>query len=346
MSSPSKAHVSVNVSDLGRAVAFYRALLGVEPAKHHADYAKFELEDPALVLSLEPVFHRGLDAFNHLGVRLGTSDEVRAAQRRVEAAGLSVTAEDDVECCYSRQTKLWVVDPDKNLWEIYTVLDELTERGSLSVSDALAARDRAGAHAGWEHRLGDPIPARIPAEDGALDEVRLRGSFNAATPPAELSALLAEAMRALRPGGQLTVHGLVADRPLEGGFPKLPGPAALVRSVGVEVEVPRLLEAHGFIGVFLQKLAEGPNFSHAGVQMREQMVSAWKPARADAGSGEAEQVVVYRGPFREVIDDAGRRYVRGERVTVSADEAAALRRGPLGDQLVFLRVKPKLRAAR
>ena len=45
-------HLSLNVGDLARAIDFYRILFGVEPAKRRPDYAKFELEDPPLVLSL------------------------------------------------------------------------------------------------------------------------------------------------------------------------------------------------------------------------------------------------------------------------------------------------------
>ena len=46
-------HLSLNVSDLGRSVAFYRTLFNLEPAKRRPDYAKFELESPPLVLSLD-----------------------------------------------------------------------------------------------------------------------------------------------------------------------------------------------------------------------------------------------------------------------------------------------------
>jgi catechol 2,3-dioxygenase-like lactoylglutathione lyase family enzyme len=47
-------HASPNVSDLGRSIAFYRALLGTEPAKVRDHYAKFDLAEPLLVLSLIP----------------------------------------------------------------------------------------------------------------------------------------------------------------------------------------------------------------------------------------------------------------------------------------------------
>jgi catechol 2,3-dioxygenase-like lactoylglutathione lyase family enzyme len=148
---PDKAHVSINVADLDRAVAFYRTFLGIEPAKHYKDYAKFELEEPPLVLSLEPVFHRAADSFNHLGLRLDRPDAVAAVQARLKLAGVLAEREDDVECCYSRQTKFWLADPDKNLWEVYALTGEIPHRGSLSSSDALAARDRGGRPTSWAH---------------------------------------------------------------------------------------------------------------------------------------------------------------------------------------------------
>ena len=63
-------HLSLNVSDLNRSLAFYRTLFGVEPAKRRADYAKFELDDPPLVLSLEPTPRAVGGPLNHLGFRM------------------------------------------------------------------------------------------------------------------------------------------------------------------------------------------------------------------------------------------------------------------------------------
>ncbi len=47
-----KFHTSLNVTDLAWAIDFYRLRLGCEPAKQRRDYAKFELVEPPLVLSL------------------------------------------------------------------------------------------------------------------------------------------------------------------------------------------------------------------------------------------------------------------------------------------------------
>ena len=51
--STSRVQLALNVSDLERSVAFYRVLLGAEPAKVRPDYAKFDVADPPLVLSLQ-----------------------------------------------------------------------------------------------------------------------------------------------------------------------------------------------------------------------------------------------------------------------------------------------------
>src|SRR5436190_2943924 len=180
MADPIRFHLSLNVADLATSVAFFRTLLGVEPAKVRADYAKFEPDSPPLVLSLEPGKEVGRGgALNHLGFRLPDARALVAVQERLERAGLRTQREEGVECCYARQTKFWAHDPDGNLWEVYTFDGDLEHRGEgqtreLVLGDALKPREPVA----WEHRMTDPIPARVPLADGAADEVRLRGTFN------------------------------------------------------------------------------------------------------------------------------------------------------------------------
>ena len=129
-SAPRRFHVSLNVSDLARSLAFYRALTGMEPVKAHRDYAKFELNDPPLVLSLHPQRSSGGGTLNHLGIRVADSEAVVAVQRRIEEHGFRTKRQDGVECCYALQTKFWASDPDGTLWEIYTLQEDLAHRGS------------------------------------------------------------------------------------------------------------------------------------------------------------------------------------------------------------------------
>src|SRR5262249_56331886 len=116
-----KFHASLNVSDLGRSVEFYTALLGAAPVKCYPDYAKFEIDSPPLVLSLKPKRACAGGPLNHLGLRLVSVEQVRAVQRRLEAVGARIGEQDDVKCCYARQTKLWITDPDETLWEVYVL---------------------------------------------------------------------------------------------------------------------------------------------------------------------------------------------------------------------------------
>jgi catechol 2,3-dioxygenase-like lactoylglutathione lyase family enzyme len=124
-----KFHVSLNVSDLPRALAFYQVLLGAAAVKAYTDYAKFELDEPPVIISLKPQRAVKGGPLNHLGLRVRTSEELLAIQRRLEAAGYRTGRQDDVRCCYAHQTKFWVADPDDTLWEVYVLHDDFERWG-------------------------------------------------------------------------------------------------------------------------------------------------------------------------------------------------------------------------
>ena len=138
------------MSDLAKSVAFFRTLFGVEPAKLRADYAKFEPDDPPLVLSLEPAHEVGRGgALNHLGFRLPDAKSLVAMQERLERAGMPTKREDGVECCYARQTKFWAHDPDGNLWEVYTFDGDIEHRGAGQSAEVVARRRAASRASRW-----------------------------------------------------------------------------------------------------------------------------------------------------------------------------------------------------
>jgi hypothetical protein len=184
----------------------------------------------------------------------------------------------------------------------------------------------------WEHRLGEPVPARLPLEDGAADQVLLEGSFNGDLPEAELAHLLAEAGRVLRSGGRIRMHGLVADRPLATP-PQLPGPAAAVRHVP-ELGVPlQSLSAAGFVGLYLEKLSPAGHFRHEGTALRELVLTGTK---SQPSLFELCQQVVYQGPLAAVTDDRGHCLRRGEPTSLANADAEVLRSGPAAGQFTFL----------
>lgn len=119
-------HISLKVRDLDRSVAFYRRLFG-EPAKLKDDYAKFVTQDPEIHLALGPGLESGsrAGALSHLGIRVGSMDEVERWRADLSARGITAEAEKRSECCYALQDKFWLSDPDGNRWEIYTVLEDV-----------------------------------------------------------------------------------------------------------------------------------------------------------------------------------------------------------------------------
>ncbi|MGH8456076.1 MAG: ArsI/CadI family heavy metal resistance metalloenzyme [Stenotrophobium sp.] len=329
------AHCSLNVSDLANAVNFYRVLLGREPQKREPDYARFELENPALVLSLIPQQEPGVSRINHVGLRLTALDQLQAMQSRLAGAGIDHQREDNVQCCYSRQTKFWTADPDGTNWEIYVVLDDAPALGQVLPSRPFAATYAAGVQAQvWVHRLTERVPERIAAQDSSLDEVLLEGTINLKLESGSFAALLAETRRALKPGGMIRLHGLVASAPLPAVGPKLPGPAALVQRVPVEAEPMAALLRAGFINIQYSTLAQRPNFVAGSVEMREILLAAEKP-------DESEQThfypVLYRGPFASVTDDQGQTFERGKRTWVDGRAYERLQHGAQAAQFAFLK---------
>lgn len=125
----SRAQLALNVADLEASVAFYSKLFGVEPAKRRPGYANFALTTPPLKLVLiegEPGQETRLD---HLGIEVGTADEVTAATTRLRDAGLATFEENDTSCCYALQDKVWVHGPGKEPWEVYVVKADADQLG-------------------------------------------------------------------------------------------------------------------------------------------------------------------------------------------------------------------------
>ena len=120
----SRVQLALRVSDLEGSIAFYRRLLGVEPAKRRPGYANFAIAEPPLKLVL--IEGQGQPGtLNHLGVEVASTDQVAAAQQRLSGEGLTTATEDQVACCYAVQDKVWVDAPDGEPWEIYTVLADV-----------------------------------------------------------------------------------------------------------------------------------------------------------------------------------------------------------------------------
>ncbi|GAB3148478.1 ArsI/CadI family heavy metal resistance metalloenzyme [Micromonospora sonneratiae] len=117
----SRVQLALRVSDLEGSIAFYSKLFDTEPAKRRPGYANFAIENPPLKLVLLEGEPSQPTVMDHLGVEVFSTDEVDAATRRLTDSGLITLEENDTECCYALQDKVWVHGPGNEPWEVYTV---------------------------------------------------------------------------------------------------------------------------------------------------------------------------------------------------------------------------------
>src|SRR5437870_4117640 len=115
-------HIALQVKDLDAAIARYRTLLGIEPAKVRHDYAKFELADPPVIFSLNVGGEAG--KLSHLGIRYGDTGQVATEMVRVKQAKIPLLQQDATTCCYAKADKFWIRDADGIPWEMYALIED------------------------------------------------------------------------------------------------------------------------------------------------------------------------------------------------------------------------------
>ena len=141
MNNQPKVHVALNVNDFDQSVQFYQAMFGLEPVKLKPGYAKFDVSEPALNLTLNytgPV--KDLGALNHLGVQVNSTEAVLQSKERLRSRGLATFDEMGTDCCYALQDKIWVTDPNGYRWEIFVVkIGDTAPELSVALTDSTKA---------------------------------------------------------------------------------------------------------------------------------------------------------------------------------------------------------------
>jgi catechol 2,3-dioxygenase-like lactoylglutathione lyase family enzyme len=124
-----RMHLHVGVSDLDRSVAFYTALFGASPTVHHADYAKWMLDDPRVNFAISQG-HCAATGIEHVGIQAETEGELVALTQQLTAADEPTRAEAESRCCYAASSKTWTRDPDGVIWETFHTMDQIHTYGT------------------------------------------------------------------------------------------------------------------------------------------------------------------------------------------------------------------------
>ena len=114
-----RMHVSLYVSDLAKTIDFYNLFFGKQPEKVRKGYAKYLLDEPALIISFVENPERVQQHFGHLGFQVETLGQLNARLAAAQKTGLVTREEIGTNCCFANQDKFWVDDPDGIQWEVY-----------------------------------------------------------------------------------------------------------------------------------------------------------------------------------------------------------------------------------
>jgi SAM-dependent methyltransferase len=160
-----------------------------------------------------------------------------------------------------------------------------------------------------ELRRGNPLVA-----DDSVDVVVSNCVLNLVD-SGEKPRLFREIYRVLRNGGRAVISDIVGDEPVPAALQADPELwSGCISGALTEAGFLQAFEQAGFHGIRILERQEEPWRTVAGIELRSLTVEAFKGKEGPCR--ERNQAVIYKGPFREVLDDDGHRMVRGERYAV------------------------------
>ncbi len=170
--------------------------------------------------------------------------------------------------------------------------------------------------------------------DGTVDVVVSNCVLNLVD-PADKPRMFAEIFRVLKKGGRAAISDIVSDEDVP---PHLQADSELwsgcVSGALREDAMFAAFEDAGFHGMEYAAWNEEPWQTVEGIEFRSVTVLAHKGKQG--ACWDHNQAVIYKGPFKNVLDDDGHRYPRGERVAVCAKTFQLLKSGPYADRFVFV----------
>ncbi len=156
--------------------------------------------------------------------------------------------------------------------------------------------------------------------------------------PEDKAPMFREIHRVLKRGGRAVISDIVSDEdvPLKmQNDPKLW--SGCISGALREDLFLKAFEEAGFYGVRILKRDEKPWRVVRGIEFRSVTVAAFKGK--EGACWERKQAVIYKGPFREVLDDDGHRLRRGERAAVCDKTFQIFSREPYKEH--FIPVPPR-----
>jgi len=189
--------------------------------------------------------------------------------------------------------------------------------------------DELAAYGAWEKEQRRLFPM-IP--DNSVDVVVSNCVLNLVDDAAK-PQLIREIFRVLKVGGRIAISDIISD---EVAPPELRNDPVLwsgcISGAFQEMELLKLLEEVGFYGISWDKWDSTPWQVVNGIEFRSATVTAYKGKEGPCMEG--LQAVIYKGPWRQVQDDDGHVFRRGERAAVCAKTFKIMTSGPYKEQVI------------
>ena len=156
--------------------------------------------------------------------------------------------------------------------------------------------------------------------------------------PEDKRQLFAEMYRVLKRGGRVAISDIVSDEPVPYHLAKDPDLwSACVSGAFQEEQLLRAFADAKFYGIHIEEFRSEAYQTVEGIEFRAVTVTAYKGKEGPCI--ERNQAVIYRGPWKQVVDDDGHMLERGARMAVCQKTFEIYSKAPYKDQ--FIAVPPR-----
>jgi SAM-dependent methyltransferase len=150
---------------------------------------------------------------------------------------------------------------------------------------------------------------------------------------AEKNQLIEEMFRVLKPGGRIAVSDIVSDEHVPEHLKNDPELwSGCISGAFHELDFLERLEEAGFYGIEIDKWEHEPFAIVEGIEFRSVTLTAMKGKEGPCLEG--GHAILYKGPWKQVIDDDGHTLERGVRTAVCAKTFRILSGEPYARQII------------
>lgn len=205
----------------------------------------------------------------------------------------------------------------------YDRIESELQSGELSTLDEYLEFERVKR----ERALREPMIA-----DGSVDVILSNCVLNLVRAE-DKSALFSEMHRVLKRGGRLAISDIVADEAPTESIRQDPDLwSGCIAGAFQEQDFLKAFEEAGFYGIAIAKRDEKPWAVVQGIEFRSITLTAYKGKEGPCL--ERNQAVIYKGPWRQVCDDDGHVFRRGQPTAVCDKTFGILTHTPYAEDLV------------